>query len=115
MSSSETITLSRSEYEELIRRNGELEDRLAAAEAGGDRRVPHEVALGIIGGASPLRAVRDHLGVTLAELSARTDLAVSYLSEIERGRKPGSVSALTAIAEALGTTLDVLTVDRPGP
>ena len=113
MSSSETVTLRRDEYEALLRRNGELEDRLAAGEAGGDPRVPHGVALGIIGGASPLRALRDHQGITLAELSARTGLAVSYLSEIERRRKSGSVAALTRIAEALGTTIDVLAIDQP--
>ena len=33
---------------------------------------------------------------------------MGYLSEIERGRKPGSTSALARIARALGATIDVL-------
>ena len=59
-------------------------------------------------GKRPILAFRNHQGVTLQELSERTGLAVSYLSEIERGIKPGSASALARIAGALGTTIDVL-------
>ena len=57
---------------------------------------------------SPFIAFRNHLGVTLRELAARTGIAASYLSEIERGIKPGSTAALSRIADAFGTTLDVL-------
>ncbi len=71
-------------------------------------RVPHEVALDIIRGKGPIRAFRDHQGMTLRELSKRTGIALGYLSEIERGLKPGSASALARIASALGTTIDVL-------
>ena len=38
----------------------------------------------------------------------KTGIAAGYISEIERGRKPGSTSALARIASALGTTIDVL-------
>ena len=89
-------------------RNSELEDRLAALDADDGVRVPHEVALAIMDGKRPILAFRNHLGVTLQDLSERTGLAVSYLSEIERGIKQGSISALTRIARALDTTIDVL-------
>ncbi len=69
------------------------------------------MALAIINGKRPIVAFRNHQGVTLQELSERTGLAVGYLSEIERGRKPGSVSALARIADALGTTIDVLVIE----
>ena len=35
-------------------------------------------------------------------------VAASYLSEIERGLKPGSVATLSRIADALCTTIDSL-------
>ena len=108
MTSEETITLPRNEYDALIERNSELEDMLAALDADDGVRIPHEVALDIISGKSPVLAFRDHRGITLRELSERTGIAVGYLSEIERRRKPGSTSALTRIASALGTTIDVL-------
>ena len=83
-------------------------EQLAALEADDGVRVPHEVALAIIDGKRPILAFRNHQRVTLHELSARTGLAIRYLSEIERGIKPGSASALARIAGALGTTIDVL-------
>ena len=108
MSAGETVTLTREEYDALVERTVELEDRLAAAEAAQDARVPHEVALAIMSGASPVRAFRDQHGLTLRQLSERSGVAASYLSEIEHGQKPGSVTALTRIAEAFGTTIDAL-------
>lgn len=111
MTSKETVTLTREEYETLVDRNTELEDALAAIDADDGVRVPHAVARAIINGKSPIVAYRHHLGFTLLALSARTGLAVSYLSEIERGRKAGSTAAMKAIAVALGTTIDVLVIE----
>ncbi len=108
MTSAETITLTRAEYDALVARNDELEDRLAALEADDGSRIPHEVALAIMRGQGPIRALRDHLGFTLRELSTRTGISASHLSEIERGLKSGSASALSRVADALGTTVDVL-------
>ena len=108
MTSGETITLSRVEYDALLERNSQLEDMLAARDADGGVRVPHEVALEIMRGKRPILAFRDHRGMTLRELSEKTGIATGYISEIERGRKPGSASALGRIARALGTTIDVL-------
>ena len=108
MTSVETVTLTRAEYDALVNRNDELEDKLAALEADDGSRVPHEVALAIIRGKSPILAFRNHLGVTLRDLSKRTGIAASYLSEIECRHKPGSASALARIAGALGTKIDTL-------
>ena len=47
--------------------------------------------------------------ISLRELSRRSGVSLSYLSEIERGRKPGSVAAMTRIA-ALGVTIDSLVI-----
>ena len=47
MASEETVTLTRTEYDALISRNDELEDRLAALDANDGTRVPHEVAVAI--------------------------------------------------------------------
>ncbi|MDE2837086.1 MAG: helix-turn-helix transcriptional regulator [Chloroflexota bacterium] len=108
MTSGETVTLSRQEYDALVQRNGELEDRLTALEADDGVRIPHEVALAMLNGERPIIAFRKHQGLTLTALSAKAGLAIGYLSDIERGRKAGSASALSRIASALGTTIDVL-------
>ena len=91
-----------------MERNSQLEDMLAAQRADDGVRVPHGVALDIMRGKGPILAFRKHQGMTLRELSERTGIAAGYISEIERGRKPGSTSALARIAGALGTTIDVL-------
>ena len=81
---------------------------MAAMQAGDEVRVPHQVAVAIINGERPMAAYRKNQGMTLQDLSENTGLAVSYLSEIERGRKAGSAAALSRIANALDTTIDVL-------
>ncbi|MCY3913608.1 MAG: helix-turn-helix transcriptional regulator [Chloroflexi bacterium] len=106
-----TVTLSQTAYDALIARNEELEDRLAAIEADDGSRIPHAVALAIMRGDRPLAAYRKHRGLTLRALAEETGIAASYLSEIERGRKPGSAAALARIAAALGTTVDALLSD----
>ncbi len=108
MTNTETVTLTRAEYDALVTRNEDLEDRLAALQADDGIRIPHEVAVAIIRGASPLAAFRKHLGITLRDLSQRTGIGASYLSEIERGIKPGSTAALSRIARALDTNIDIL-------
>ena len=113
MTSKDSVTLTREEYDALVKRNAELEDRLAAVDADYGVRVPHEVARAIIRGEKPAVAFRNHLGVTLQELSEKTGLAVGYLSEIERGIKPGSAAALALMADAFGTTIDVLVGEAP--
>ena len=100
--------MTRKEYDALIERNSQLEDMLAARDAGDGVRIPHGVALDIMRGKGPILAFRNHQGITLRELSEKTGIATGYISEIERGRKPGSTSALARIAGALGTTIDAL-------
>ena len=111
MSNEETVTLSRADYDALINRNNDLEDRLVAVEADDGSRVPHRVAVAIIRGESPIAAFRAHLGVTLRDLAQKTGISASHLSEIERGRKAGSVTTLACIARAFDTTIDSLVIE----
>ena len=99
------------ENEDLVTRNVETEDRLAALDADDGSRIPHGVALATMRGANPVAAFRSHAGITLRDLSERTEVPASYLSEIERGIKPGSAAALSRIARALGTTIDSLIME----
>ena len=62
-------------------------------------------------GENPVAAFRSHFGITLRGLCERTGVAASYLSEIERGLKPGSAATLSRIANALGTTIDSLVME----
>lgn len=52
-----------------------------------------------------LRELRKQHRWTLSDLSLKTGLSISYLSDIEKGRSMGSVKALETISEAFNMTL----------
>jgi hypothetical protein len=115
---SETVTLSRAEYEALIERLEDAEDlaTVAAAEAreavlGKEKaradHLPIELVRRLSAGEHPVRVWRAHRGLTREALAA-AGIAPSYLSEIETRRKPGSFGALAQIAAALCISLDDL-------
>jgi hypothetical protein len=93
----------------------ELEDaramRLALAEAKAGERVylPLESVLRMSRGEHPVRVWREFRGLALTALARKAAVPQGYLSEIETGKKPGSVRALKALATALGATVDDLT------
>lgn len=59
-----------------------------------------------LGGA--LRAIRSHLGLTLAEVSARTGLAVSTLSKVENGQLSLTYDKLVMLSEGLQVDINAL-------
>ena len=111
MAGEATVQLTQTAYQAMLTHIEDLEDRLAALEADHGSRIPHTVVLAIMRGESPLVAFRTHRGLTLRELSRRTGVSPSYLSEIERARKPGSAATLAKIAAVLDTTIDSLLID----
>ncbi len=116
---SETVTLSRAEYEALIERVEEAEDlaTVAAAEAreaalGREKAradyLPIELVRRLSAGEHPVRVWRTYRGLTREALAAAAGIAPSYLTEIETRRKPGSFGALAKLAAALRISLDDL-------
>ena len=115
----DTVTMSRAEYEALrtaaedaqdlahLAAQAERERNLGVAAARRDH-LPGELVRRMLAGEHPARLWREQRGLTLGDLAARAGIAPSYLSEIETGRKPGSVSALRKLAGALGLTVDDL-------
>ena len=70
--------------------------------------VPFELAERIVAGVHPIRVWREYRGMTASNLATESGIAQSYLSDIETGKKPGSVKALKRIATALGIAVDDL-------
>jgi len=52
-----------------------------------------------------IKELRVRLGLTLKDVSARTGLSLSFISQVERGASSLSVSSLSKIAEALGVPI----------
>lgn len=58
---------------------------------------------------SPIKIIRKHRGLTQGVLASNAGISRPYLTEIETGRKDGSIRALKAIAGALDVSLELLT------
>lgn len=108
----DTVTLSRTDYETLVEAAEDAEDiaALVAAKAEEARvgkeayradALPHELVLRLIEGEHPVRIWREHRGLTAKALAEKTGISPAYLSEIESGKKPGSLDAMVKIARAL--------------
>lgn len=111
--------VSRTEYNALLERLEELEDALDVLHAqergrSADAWQGHLINR-LLAGEPPLRLWREHRGLTLAELSRKTAIAAGYLSEIETGKKPGSVASLKKCANVLKVDLDDLVSPPPAP
>jgi DNA-binding Xre family transcriptional regulator len=115
----ETVTLTRAEYDALIERIEDAEDLAAVAAAEAREAVlgkekareyylPIELVRRLSAGEHPVRVWRVHRGLGHDALAAADGIAPSYLSEIETRRKPGSFSALAKLAAALQVSLDDL-------
>lgn len=95
----------------------ELEDirALDAALARPERRmIPFEVTSAILDGVSPIRAWREHRGLSLQALADAAAVDVSRLTELESGARKGTRTELRRLARALGTEVEDLR-DPPSP
>ena len=108
----EYAVVPRAEYEAL--RNAVDEDAMDAAimqrvlEDPDQELVPFDLVKRIAGGEHPVRVWRDYRDMKAGALAAAAGIAASYLSDIENGKKPGSVKAMKRLAAALNVTVDDL-------
>jgi DNA-binding XRE family transcriptional regulator len=83
----------------------EVKRRLAAGE---EEFVPSEVVDRILSGANLVRVWREHRGMTVAALAEKAGITQPYLSQIETGKREGTLQTMKKIAEALKLGLDDL-------
>jgi ribosome-binding protein aMBF1 (putative translation factor) len=104
------VVLGLAEYEQLVDQADIAKARKVAADiaAGRDELVPAEIVKRILDGENKVRTWRMHRGLSARELAAATGLSAPYISEIEGGKKEGSISAMKKIADALNVDLDDL-------
>jgi hypothetical protein len=114
----EVAILPRKEYEALVAKAAEADEDAGAARlvararrdiAKGEPLIPLDVLNRIAGGESPIRVIREWRDIGQLELSFRTNIGQGYISDLENGRRKGTVAALKEIARALEVPLDFLT------
>jgi transcriptional regulator with XRE-family HTH domain len=62
----------------------------------------------MVAGESPVRVWREHRGLTMAALAERAAIAQPYLSQIETGKRDGTVETIKKLAQALDLAVDDL-------
>jgi transcriptional regulator with XRE-family HTH domain len=114
-----TVTLARADFQALLEAAEDAEDLIAvrAHRAHEDRigwdaakrgYLTSEEARRLLGGESAVRIWRTKRGMKQRALAEAAQVAVSYLAEIEAGKKPGSVGALQRIANILEIPMETL-------
>jgi DNA-binding XRE family transcriptional regulator len=108
------VLLAEADYAALLEAAEDGADREAVAEfrrlfaAGEEELVPAAVVDRLLSGENRVRVWREHRGLKAAALAEKASIAQAYLSQIETGKREGTVETYRKIAEALGVSLDDL-------
>jgi hypothetical protein len=109
----ELVVLPKADYDALVSRDDEVDlaavEEFRARRAAGEQEIlPDSMVARLLAGEHPVKVWREHRRLKRAALVERAGIASGYLSEIEAGKKPGSVDAYRKIAKALDVTIDDL-------
>ena len=86
-----------------------IHDFTALKNAGKESNLPNEVMEKItLGQDSAIKIIRKYKGMTQADLAKASEISRPYLTEIETGKKDGSIRALKSIAGALDVSLELV-------
>lgn len=108
------VVLAEADYEALVRSAEDAEDaasvrrfqeRLASGE---EELLPAAMVDRILDGENPIRVWREHRGLSVKALAEKAGITPAYLSQVETGKRDGTVETLRKLAGALGATLDDL-------
>ena len=111
------VVLPEADYLRLVGAAENNVDRAAVDEfhrklaTGEEELIPSAIVDRLFSGESRIKVWREHRGLTSAALAERAGIAQGFLSQIETGKRDGTVGTLMKIAAALRVTLDDLVVD----
>ena len=106
------IILLEADYNLLLEAAENAADRSAAADIkrklanGEEEMLPSAFVDRMLSGENVLRLWREYRGLSSAALAEKAGVSQSYISEIETGKKDGSVRTMKKLAEALNVSLD---------
>ncbi|WP_372612723.1 helix-turn-helix domain-containing protein [Halomonas sp.] len=108
------VVLSEQDYSTLLEQAEDYLGIQAANEAraridAGEETFPSSVVEALLDDVAPVRVFREYRGMRAGELAEKAGISQGYLSEIEAGKKTGSLGVLKRIAEVLGVELSDLT------
>ena len=104
------VLLSEEDYEDLV--DGLEASAIMARVAAGEETWPHALVVELFETDSRIRTFREYRGMSVTELAEAAGISQPYLSEIEGGKKTGSVNVLKRIATVLRVDLDDIVIER---
>lgn len=108
----EMVTIPLDEYRALKLAAEDLEDlrafdRVSAAiDRGEEELVPGEIVTRMLAGEHPLRVWREYRGMTQVSLAKASGVNRVQISDIEAGKKRGSIVTLKKLTDALDIAID---------
>ena len=108
------VVLPEAEYEALVAAAEDATDiatvrrfkeRLVSGE---EELVPATIVDRLVAGENAIRVWREHRGLSANSLAEKAGIAQAFLSQIETGKRDGTVTTLKKIADALSVTVDDL-------
>lgn len=108
------VVLAEADYQALVEAAEDAEDlatvrrfreKLASGE---EELLPAEMVDRIMDGENPIRVWREHRGLSVKTLAEKAGITPAYLSQVETGKRDGTVETLKKLAAALDVTLDDL-------
>lgn len=108
------VVLPEHEYQALVDAAEDAADIAAIARikqqlaAGEEEFVPSDVVDRILAGENLVRVWREHRGLSASTLAEKAGIAQPYLSQIETGKREGTLQTMKKIADALKLTVDDL-------
>jgi DNA-binding XRE family transcriptional regulator len=110
-SGDEMVVIPKAEYDALLRLATEAAEdaadvaaydaAMAEIAADPDSRLPVEISGLMLKGDRLIAAIRKWRGLTQVEIAASAGIAQGYLSDLEAGRRHGSVETLRSLAKAM--------------
>ncbi|MBB4007132.1 helix-turn-helix domain-containing protein [Allorhizobium taibaishanense] len=102
------VLIPEDDYEDLI--DTIKAERVMARVRAGEETWPSELVYELWETDSRIRTFRTYRNLSVSDLAAAAGISQPYLSEIESGKKTGSVDVLKRIATALKVDLDDIVV-----
>ncbi|NSW52616.1 MAG: helix-turn-helix transcriptional regulator [Anaerolineae bacterium] len=79
-----------------------------ALASGQEELIPVDVVYALLDGANPIRVWREFRGIPRQALADQAGISTAYPSQLENGRRTGSLAVLTSIARVLQISPDQL-------
>ncbi len=78
----------------------------------GEELIPSQVVYALLDGENPIRVWREYRKLTQQQVAEQAELSKPYLSQLESGKRRGSVEILKRIAKVLDLSLEDLVIEE---